>query len=115
MSEFTPAVKYPLRAFLDLSTGHLKPETLTYLNDKEHGQLPFYGAVTAYGWLVYADYEDNAEARRADGCPEEIIAAMKKAREMGAEYILYDCDAEADPDLLPVYDHSSYSNIPEEA
>ncbi|QRM35102.1 hypothetical protein [Microvirga sp. VF16] len=38
---FKPAVEYPLRAFLDLSTAHLRPETIKHLNELETDDLPF--------------------------------------------------------------------------
>jgi hypothetical protein len=100
---FKPAVEYPLRAFLDLSTAHLRPETLAHLNTLENDELPFSGGATQHGWLVYAPHE--ADLKAYPKCPVEIVEAMKKARELGADYVLYDNEADPDPNVLPVFDH----------
>jgi len=100
MKAFAPALKYPLRAFLDLSTAHLKQETLVLLNEGVE-RLHFVIYPTEYGWFVYAHDECFEDLE----IPEEMVAAMKKARELGAEYINYDCDADTSPELLPVFPH----------
>jgi hemolysin-activating ACP:hemolysin acyltransferase len=94
-----------LRTFLDASSGHLSPETWAWLDDQlsdallrdpENGSAAqIAGGKTRYGWLVYAP-EGVAE-----GLPEDLTAILLKARERGAEYVLFDCDAVPD-DFLPV-------------
>jgi hypothetical protein len=94
-----------LRTFLDASSGHLSPETWTWLDDQlsdallrdlENGNAAqIAGGKTRYGWLVYAP-EDTP-----DGLPEDLATVLAVARERGAEYVLFDCDAVPD-DCLPV-------------
>lgn len=104
---FKPAVEYPLRAFLDLSTAHLAPPTLAHLNTLAVADLPFSGGVTQHGWIVYAPHaaDIGSYLKAHPGCPSEIVEAIRKARELGAEYILYDNEAEPDPEVLPVYEY----------
>jgi hypothetical protein len=104
---FVAAVQYPLRAMLDLSTEHLRPETIVRLNALENSELPFSGGSTQYGWLVYAPHPADMEAHLKEypTCPPEILEAMKKARELGADYVNYDFEASGDPDVLPVFEH----------
>jgi hypothetical protein len=104
---FVAAVQYPLRAMLDLSTEHLRPETIVRLNGMENSELPFSGGSTQYGWLVYAPHPADMEAHLKEypTCPLEIVEAMKKARELGADYVNYDFEASGDPDVLPVFEH----------
>lgn len=51
-------------------------------------------ATTAYGWFVYADEEPAGQDFQAD-----VIACLKKPRELGAAYILFDADAVQRADL----------------
>jgi hypothetical protein len=104
---FVAAVQYPLRAMLDLSTEHLRPETIARLNALENSELPFSGGSTQYGWLVYAPHPADIEAHLKEypNSPPEILEAMKKARELGADYVNYDFEASGDPDILPVFEH----------
>jgi hypothetical protein len=104
---FVPAVQYPLRAMLDLSTEHLRLETILRLNGMENSELPFSGGSTQYGWLVYAPHPADMEAHLKEypTCPLEIVEAMKKARKLGADYVNYDFEASGDPDVLPVFEH----------
>jgi hypothetical protein len=87
---------YPLRAFLDLSTGHLSPETRAWMEEaagqeRAAGQChgPHWVAATPYGWFLYADEEPKPE-----DYPADLIACMVAARKRGAEYILFDSDAD---------------------
>lgn len=86
-----------LRSFLDLSSGHLSQETWTWLDAQladeklrdpmnEHA-AQIAGGKTRYGWLVYAP-EDVAA-----GLPDDLTAILLDARQKGAEYVLFDCDA----------------------
>lgn len=101
MTEFTPALKWPLRAMLDISTGHIKRETLKMLEACDPlKDLKWICYATEYGWFVYAhdDEHDTLEV------PEEIAKAMLYARTQGADYILYDCDSGLIPEL-EAFDH----------
>lgn len=92
-----------VRTFLDASSGHLSPETWAWLDDQLSDALlrdprngnaaQIAGGRTRYGWLVYAP-EGVAE-----GLPEDLTPVLLKARDQGAEYVLFDCDAVPAPDL----------------
>lgn len=94
-----------IRSFLDLSSGHLSPETQAWLDAQLADDLlrapenapaaMIAGGKTRYGWFVYAP-EDVS-----DGLPKDLMIVLRKAREQGAEYVLLDCDAPPDP-LLPI-------------
>lgn len=89
-----PGLSYPLRAFLDLSTGHLTLETREWLDERAHRSvvcslgLDRWVAPTPCGWFVYADRNVTG-----DHVPDDLLACMRKAREIGAEYILFDSNA----------------------
>lgn len=85
-------VEYPLRIFLDLSTAHLNKEDRDYLSTS-NAEFQWV-AKTPYGSFVYADEENGS-----GDIPDNLFAIMKKAREMQAEYILFNCDAATWPDL----------------
>jgi hypothetical protein len=92
-----------LRSFLDVSSGHLSPETWKWLDDqfadsvlrdpRSEGAARIAGGKTRYGWLVYAPEGIT------DGVPEHLTLALLAAREQGVEYILFDCDAPLDENL----------------
>lgn len=90
------------RSLLDLSSGHLSPETWAWLDaqtaeevvrNPRRGEGWILGGRTRYGWLVYAD-EDPAPP-----IPADLIAVMRLARARGCEYVLLDCDAAPMEDL----------------
>jgi hypothetical protein len=88
-----------VRAFLDLSTKHLSQSTRNQLDRDaaatvEGNQHTRWVAGTPHGWFVFADEECDQEY-----FPADLIACMKKASELGADYILFDCDADDDVDL----------------
>ena len=95
-----------IRHFLNVSSGHLSPETWTWLDTqladdtlRDPGSGPaalIAGGPTRYGWFVYAP-EDTLE-----DFPPDLTTVLRKARAEGAEYVLFDCDAPSDPDL-PVF------------
>ncbi len=86
-----------IRSFLDASSGHLSPDTWSWLegnlandvisNPTNNTAASIAGGKTRYGWFVYAP-EDAVE-----GFPEDLIAVQLRARPQGAEYVLFDCDA----------------------
>ena len=90
-----------IRHFLDVSSGHLSPETWAWLDSaladardpgNDNAAL-LAGGRTRYGWFVYAP-EDAPE-----GFPTDLLAVLNTARAQGAEYVLFDCDAVPDQDL----------------
>jgi hypothetical protein len=98
-------LKHPLRVFLDLSSGHITKETGDWLDAKAWTRETVtrpeaWVGITPYGWFVYAD-EDGG----SPDLPEDLALCMKKARELGAEYILFDCDAPLNTEL-GLSDHS---------
>jgi hypothetical protein len=92
-----------LRTFLDASSGHLSPDTWAWRDDQlsdallrspENGcAAQIAGGKTHYGWLVYAPGDSP------DGLPEDLATVLTVARECGAEYVLFDCDAVPDGSL----------------
>lgn len=92
-----------LRKFLDTSSGHLSPATWAWLDEQlsdvalrdplSDAAARVAGGKTRYGWLVYAP-EGVAE-----GLPDDLSAILLRAREQGAEYVLFDCDAPPASDL----------------
>ena len=92
-----------IRTFLDASSGHLSPETWTWLDAqladdqlrdaKNENAALIAGGRTRYGWFVYAQ-EDKPES-----FPADLLAVLSAARTRGAEYVLFDCDAVPDQDL----------------
>lgn len=92
-----------IRPFLDLSSGHLSPDTQAWLDaqladavlrapENSHAAM-IAGGKTRYGWFVYAP-EDAAE-----GLPADLTAVLLKGREQGADYVLLEGDAPPHPDL----------------
>ena len=92
-----------IRPFLDLSSGHLSADTQVWLDAQladdvlrapENSQAAMIaGGKTRYGWFVYAP-EDIAE-----DLPDDLTTVLRKGREQGAEYVLFDSDAAPHPDL----------------
>lgn len=92
-----------IRKFVDCSSGHLSPDTWTWLDaqladdvlrDPRNTQVAgIAGGRTRYGWFVYA----------AEDCvhqyPDDLVRVFKEARRRGAEYVLFDCDAAPNEDL----------------
>ena len=91
-----------IRKFLDLSTAHLKPDTLAMLSGRSLETLPFAGGATSYGWFAYAHDENAGEGD--DAIPDDLFACMQHARSLGCDYLHFDCDGE-EVDGLPVFDH----------
>jgi hypothetical protein len=92
-----------IRRFLDLSTGHLSPDTHAWLDAQladavlrapDNTQAATIGGgKTRHGWFIYAP------DRVAEGMPADLTTVLLKAREQGAEYVLLDCDAPPNPQL----------------
>ena len=86
-----------IRRFLDCSSGHLSPETWSWLDTNLAEDVlrepanritaSLAGGRTRYGWFVYAPEDSD------DAMPEDLRQICCSARKQGAEYVLLDCDA----------------------
>ena len=85
-----------IRSFLDVSSGHLSPDTWGWLDaqttsERVRGLGPSAQVVLAsgmrFGWFVYANEEPE------EGIPADLDAVFRLARQRGCEYVLFDCDA----------------------
>ena len=88
--------RYPLRLFLDCSTAHLSPASRALLDVRAASGQDIIGE-TPYGWFLWVDENPRA----AD--PDDLGRVMTHARQLGAEYVLFDRDAPPS-DALPVFD-----------
>jgi hypothetical protein len=89
-------MSYPLRIFYDCSTAHLCPATRDFLEAEAAGQDDLIAA-TPYGWFLWADEKPSKEL------PSDLAAIIRRARKLGAEYVLFDCDAPLN-DEFPVFE-----------
>lgn len=85
-----------IRRFLDASSGHLSPETWTWLDeqtcdeavrDPRHAGAGILGGRTRHGWFLYAGDAPPASI------PADLVVLLRHARNRGCEYIALDCDA----------------------
>lgn len=76
-----------VRKFLDLSTGHLTPETRQRIDDGEISIRSVYPHPDGYGWLIYVLPEDY----EFDG-PADLGKVLEYARHLDCDYVLFDCD-----------------------
>ncbi len=92
-----------VRVFLDVSSGHLSPETWAWLDAQTTDDMvrdpdnrlgsELLGGRTRYGWFVYA------HDRPTEPVPADLVAVMRLARRLRCAYVLLDCDAPPTPDL----------------
>ena len=92
-----------IRAFLDVSSGHLSPKTWAFLDTQTTAEAvrdpdnrlgtELLGGRTRHGWFLYA-HEHPTEP-----VPADLIAVMRLAHSLGCEYLSLDCDAPPTPDL----------------
>lgn len=79
---------------LDLSLGHLSPETLRYLDEQDNGDvIPsviLFGKDT-YGYFVPI-IEDELEELEERGYPEDLINVIRFAAKQGCSWIMLDVD-----------------------
>ena len=84
------------RRFLDVSSGHLRPETWAWLDeqtsdeqvrDPANRHAEILGGRTRHGWFIYASEAPYAPV------PADLLAVMRYARKRGCEYVLLDTDA----------------------
>ena len=92
---------YPLRAFLDISTGHLKISTRNYLekmfDDTTVGIAHLIGNPTEDGWFLYCaddEYLDGIKEDSFPEVPEDLLTCLYYGRNLGCDYLLFDRDAE---------------------
>lgn len=93
-----------IRHFLDLSSTHLSSDTQRWLNAQGAANCYVPEAVL---WHV-ADHRDGWWCRvpldtAPPSFPADLLLVCDRARSLGAEYILFDEDAEPLADL-PIYD-----------
>ena len=83
----------PIRRFLDLSTGHLTAETRMLLDliceEQKRGDITSWASCTPFGWFLWAHDEESDLSE----FPADLQACMRKAQEVGCDYILFDRDA----------------------
>ncbi len=92
-----------LEKILILSTAHLSVATLDYLNATHSDLWPHSGNRVDYGFLMYA-HDERPTFDPGKKCPDEVWACCVKARELGADWLKFDCDAD-EIDGLEVFDH----------
>ncbi len=85
-----------VRRFLDVSSGHLSPQTWSWLDgqtaddrvrDPRNRHAEILGGRTRHGWFVCASENPIAPI------PADLAAVMRLARQWDCEYLLLDCDA----------------------
>ncbi|WP_298962340.1 hypothetical protein [uncultured Methylobacterium sp.] len=88
------ASRHPVRLFLDLSTAHLSPATHAWLDelckDVRRGDPGAWASCTPFGWFVWAHDQESDLSE----FPEDLQACLRKAQALGAEYVLFDRDAD---------------------
>lgn len=82
-----------VRKFLDLSTAHLDAEGRDHLEQGGEGMVVY---PTAYGWFVYVSEPDALASYTVPQC---LLDILDRARQLGCDYVLLDCDAEEDSDF----------------
>ena len=92
-------MSYPLRVFYDCSTAHLCPATRDFLEAESARQVELIAA-TPYGWFLWA--EENPVKQ----IPSDLAAVIRRARALGAEYVLFDCDAPLSSEF-PIFEEFS--------
>ena len=80
-----------VRCILDASSGHLSPQTWTWLDEQTSDEVVREpgnrGGRTRHGWFIYA-----AEAPAAP-IPADLATLMQYARQQDCDYVLLDCDS----------------------
>lgn len=93
-----------VRKFLDLSTAHLDAEARDHLEQAGEGVVVY---PTAYGWFVYVS---EADALASYTVPQCLLDILDRARQLGCDYVLLDCDAEEDSEL-PTFDEAGAVDV----
>lgn len=88
---------------LVLSTAHLSQETWDRLKATDSNAWGHSGNLIDYGLFMYA-HDERPTFTPELQCPDDVWAACVKARELGADYLKFDCDAE-EVEGLATYEH----------
>lgn len=78
-----------VRKFLDISTAHLKPQTMELINQYLMSDNTLIGH---YGAMVHVPSEPDRNPNHA-ACPE-ILPILEMARTMDCDYVFFDADAD---------------------
>ena len=118
---------YPIRAFLDVSTGHLKFSTREWLTEQhklpESSSNAFSGSATLYGWFINCSHDSLEEgadqAITLKDIPEDLVTCLKYGRAQGCDYVLFDRDAPAlfknEKFALPYYEDADTAILEKDA
>lgn len=91
----------PVRRFLDLGTSHLPPEVCHHL-DAYEGVIayPKRTETDDFGWWMWVpdDPQESADAME-DPIPAEVLAVQLYARARGCDWVMFDRDSDAIPEL----------------
>ncbi|MCL4743870.1 MAG: hypothetical protein KJZ83_00495 [Burkholderiaceae bacterium] len=78
-----------IRYFLDLSTAHLTEDTRKRWSDGEFDKVLSYDA-NDYGWWLWTGTENEM----LGDIPEDLMTVIAYARNIGCDWIKFDCDGE---------------------
>lgn len=81
---------------LDISTAHLAPETMEFLDSRRKEAWPVIGGHIPYGYFVYAHDEDDPEI------PRDLWACFEFAHTNGCSHLRFDAHT-APYAALPTY------------
>ncbi len=95
-----------VRNCLDLSTAHVSRETMDLLEAVGFARTdgtPYDGSLSVkadlYGCFVHVPEAELEETLTDGDLPGDLQATFKLARENGCDYVLFDADGPAHPDL----------------
>lgn len=85
--------KLEISKMLILSTAHITPETVNYLNNSNLEFPAIYeksGLLGNYGWFIYTNYEPEEILK--NNVPYELMEAMLFAKESRCDWLCLDSD-----------------------
>lgn len=83
-----------VRPFLDVSTGHLSPETRARLEELDEEDAPSTFLRGTHGWLVHVSDEPWS------AWPADLMEVLDHARRLRCDYVMFDADGPV-LDVLP--------------
>lgn len=88
-----------IRPVLDVSTGHLPARYAENGPGAEEGVIAY--ALGEYGWLMWVPDDPDTHSADYDLAAQapEILVVQRYARAAGCDYVMFDRDSEANPDL----------------